>query len=101
MLRVICDCCGKELSHGEDHYVVRIEVFATQDPAQLTEADLDEDHLEAVGEMLRELEEAEVSEAIEPATRQFRYDLCPLCRARYVRDPFGREGAGKLHFSEN
>src|ERR1700749_5157708 len=59
MLHVTCDGCGKELRAGEDHHVVKIEVFAPHDPAELTEADLDEDHMEAVGELLRQMEETD------------------------------------------
>ncbi len=41
MLHVTCDLCGKELQASEDHYIVKIEVFAAHDPAGITEADLD------------------------------------------------------------
>ena len=101
MLRVICDGCGKELRPGEDHHVVKIEVFAAHDPAALTEADLDEDHMEAVGELLRQLEEADGPIELEPPSRHLRYDLCGDCRKRYLRDPLGREAAPKFHFSKN
>jgi hypothetical protein len=102
MLHITCDLCGKELRGGEDHYVVKIEVFATHDPAQLTEADLDEDHMEAVSELLREVEEeGSEGEELEPASRRMRYDLCPDCRQRYLRDPLRKEPAGKFDFSEN
>jgi hypothetical protein len=101
MLRIICDGCGKELRAGEDHYVVKIEVFAAHDPAELTEADLDDDHLEAVGELLREMEDDGAADGLEPTTHQLRYDLCPNCRTRYLRDPLSKEGNQKLHFSEN
>jgi hypothetical protein len=112
MLHVTCDLCGRELQHGEDHFVVKIEVFATGEPGQLTEADLDADHMEAVGELLRELEE-EVGEAaapVEPPSRRLRYDLCPECRGRYLRDPLHKEATApprkepaqqKFGFSEN
>src|SRR5689334_12666344 len=57
MLHVTCDLCGKELRPGEDHhYVVKLEVFAAHDPAEITEADLDDDHMEAVSQLLREME---------------------------------------------
>ena len=56
MLHVTCDHCGKQMRAGEDRYVVKIEVFAAHDPAEITEADLEEDHMEAVSELLRELE---------------------------------------------
>lgn len=101
MLRVTCDGCGRELQAGEDHHVVKIEVFAAHDPAELTEADLDQDHMEAVGELLRQLEESEAEVEVEPACRRLRYDLCGRCRSRYLRDPLGRETAPKCQFSKN
>jgi hypothetical protein len=104
MLHITCDLCGKELLAGQDHYVVKIEVFARHDPAQLTEADLEEDHMEAVSQLLRELDE-EAAETIEPARHNLRYDLCPECRQRYLRDPLSKElskeAAQKFDFSEN
>lgn len=101
MLRVNCDGCGKELKPGHDHFILKIEVFAAHDPSRLTEEDLDEDHLEQVADMIREMEESDEPEAIEPLTQNMRYDLCPTCRKRYLRDPLGREASQKLHFSEN
>jgi hypothetical protein len=101
MLRVTCDGCGKELHPGHDHYVVKIEVFAAHDPTELTEEDLEEDHLEAVAEMIRHAEESDEPDALEPATRHLRYDLCPKCRTRYLRDPLSKVTGQKLHFSEN
>jgi hypothetical protein len=101
MLHVTCDCCGRELRAGENHFVVKIEVFAAHDPAELTEADLDEDHMEAVSQLLQELEEKEEVATLEPVSRQLRYDLCMDCRTRYLRDPLCKEAAQKFHFSEN
>jgi hypothetical protein len=102
MLHITCDRCGKEVQEHEDHYIVKIEVFAAHDPAGLTEADLDEDHVEAVSELLRDMEDVEDCEQLEPASRQFRYDLCPGCRKKYTQAPLAKEAAAsKLHFSEN
>jgi hypothetical protein len=102
MVHITCDLCGKKLRAGEDHHVLKIEAFAACDPTKLTEADLDEDHMEAVGELIREMEEAgEEEPALEPASQHRRYDLCPSCCKRYLRDPLGKEGAQKFDFSEN
>ena len=102
MLHVTCDLCGKELRPGEDpHFVVKVEVFAVHDPSELTEADLDEDHMEAFGELLREMEASATTDAVPPACQQMRYDLCPACRQRYLRDPLGKDAAQKFDFSEN
>jgi len=102
MMHITCDCCGKELRPGGDHhFVVKVEVFAAHEPAELTEADLDEDHMEAFGEMLREMEESPTTDPVPPACQQLRYDLCSTCRQRYLRDPLGKESAQKFDFSEN
>src|SRR5215470_9894521 len=99
MLHVTCDLCGKELRPGEDHhFVVKVEVFSAHDPAGLTEADLDEDHMEAFGEMLREADEERLPGPVPPACQQLRYDLCTACRQRYLRDPLGREADQKFDF---
>jgi hypothetical protein len=101
MMHITCDLCGKELPDGAERHVVKIEVFAAHDPAALTEADLDEDHVEAVGQLLQDAEDAGTEETLEPVSRQIRYDLCPGCRERYLRDPLGRDAAAKFDFSEN
>jgi hypothetical protein len=101
MLHITCDQCGKELRTGEDHYVVKIEVYAAHDPAELTEADFDDDHMEEVSQLLRDMEEGLESAELEPASRQFRYDLCSECRKKYVRDPLSKEASQKFDFSEN
>jgi len=102
MVHFTCDLCGKELD-DEDRFIVKIEVFAAREPAEICEADLDTDNLEAVAQQLEELEEDTLLEsAPEPASRCYRYDLCPQCRKRYERDPLVvREAAQKFDFSEN
>jgi hypothetical protein len=105
MLHITCDLCGKELRAGQDHYVVKIEVFAQHDPAQLIEEDLEEDHMEAVSQLLREMDDEEASEGIEPTRHNMRYDLCPECRRQYLLNPLhkdpSKEVAPKFDFSEN
>src|SRR5438132_14071117 len=103
MVHVTCDLCGKEMRPGDDHrFVIKIEVYTAHDPAVLTEADLDEDHMEAVSQLLRD-EEDQLGETDDPTPphKNFRYDLCPECHKKFVRDPLGREAAQKFDFSEN
>lgn len=104
MLHFTCDGCGKKLRTGEDRHVVKIEVFAAHGPAALTEADLEEDHMEAVSQLLRDMEEMgepECTDLADLTARHHRYDLCPACCKRYLRDPLGKELAQKFDFSEN
>jgi hypothetical protein len=101
MLHVTCDHCGKQVRSGQDHFVVKIEVFAAHNPAEITEADLEEDHMEAVSQLLREMEDAADADDIESASQHLRYDLCPECRRRFLRDPLSKDSIQKFDFSEN
>lgn len=101
MVHITCDVCGKQLEAGQGHHIVKIEVFAAHDPAELTEADLDADHMEEVSQLLEDLDDDDDGEDLDPVTQQFRYDLCPDCRKRFARDPLSKEATQKLHFSEN
>jgi hypothetical protein len=95
-----CDLCGKPMTPGNDpRYVVKVDVYAAHDPAELTDADLDNDHMEEVSQMLTEAEES--AGDLVPAFKQFRYDLCPDCHVKFLRDPLNKEAAQKFHFSEN
>ena len=102
MLHITCDLCGKTLCPGDEYrYVVKMEVFAAHDTTGLTEADLDDDHMEAVSQLLRQAEENLDDELATPALKNFRYDLCSDCHKKFVRDPLGKEAAQKFDFSEN
>jgi hypothetical protein len=95
-----CDLCGKPIGCGDERrYVVKLEVFAAHDPAELTDADLDVDHMEEVSQMISE--ESEPADGLAPAFKQFRYDLCPDCHTKFLRDPLNKESAQKFDFSEN
>jgi hypothetical protein len=102
MMHFSCDLCGKEIRSGDDQrFVIKIEAFAAQDPGQITEADLDEDHMEEVSQLLRDMEDGPEDQDVEEACKNFRFDLCPDCHKRFVRDPLGKEQGQKLFFSKN
>src|SRR3954466_9745123 len=84
MQHITCDLCGKGLRPGEDHrYVVKIEAYAAHDPAELTEADLDEDHMEALSKTRRELEGGAPGPKLVEPYQSFRYDLCSECHRKF------------------
>ena len=102
MQHFTCDVCGKELQPQDDlRYVVKIEAYAAQDPGEITDADLDEDHMEAVSQLLREEEENGLDAELIEAHKRFRFDLCSECHKRYLRDPLARDHAQKFDFSKN
>ena len=73
----------------------------TMKEVEITEADLEEDHMEAVSQLLRDMDDdAPGSDVVEPC-QNFRYDLCEECHKRFVHDPLGKEQAQKFHFSKN
>ena len=89
------------LGSETQHFVVKIEAFAAQDPAELTEADLEDDHLEAVSQLLQESEENECNAELTEPYKNFRYDLCPECHKKFVRDPLAKDKEQKFDFSKN
>jgi hypothetical protein len=104
MLHFSCDICGKDMTPGGvTRYVVKMEAFAATDPAELTESDLDSDHVEEMAQLLNEQEEAGCDDGLEvlPAAKKIRFDLCPCCYRKFLADPLGRENAAKFDFSEN
>lgn len=99
MLHFSCDLCACPLD--ERRYVVRLEVYPAFDPTQLEEADFDVDHLQEVSEMLANLPEGVPSPVTEEGAKVFRFDLCPHCYRKFVRDPLGREALRRLKYSKN
>jgi hypothetical protein len=96
MLHFSCDLCGSQL--GDERFVVQMEAYPAFDPDQLAPADLDGDHLEQVAQ------ELEAGSAVDDdccETKKFRFDLCPRCHRKFLRDPLGREAARRLSFSKN
>lgn len=102
MVHFTCDLCGKDLTaSGDSRYVVKIEAYPGFDPTQITEDDLEDDHMEAISELLQSGEGAD-PDAIEASARKnFRFDLCPCCHAKFVKDPLGRDIFRILDFSKN
>lgn len=99
MLHFTCDLCGGSIDH--ERYVAQVEVAPAYDPDDLTEADLDEDHLEQVAESLAALESTSEFQVDDFGPQKFRFDLCPHCWQRYLKDPLGRDSLRRLNFSQN
>jgi hypothetical protein len=102
MIRYVCDLCRRELQAEEDlRYVVKIEVYAAFDPAVDEGRDDDRDHLEEIQDMLERIEESSVDEIGDDVYQQLRFDLCPECRKKFIKNPLGRKAAKAFGFSAN
>jgi hypothetical protein len=99
MIHFTCDCCGRAINQtSETRYVVRMEVYAALDD-EAGQAVEESDHLEEIEDLLERMDDmdAELDEAL---YRQVRYDLCPDCRERFLRNPLGRV-VSRTSYSEN
>lgn len=102
MIRVLCDLCGKEIDREEEsHFVVKIEIAAAGPDTLLLESDLAADNLEAVSELLKAHESGDIELPEIPDRQSLRYDLCPTCRERFLKNPLRPEAASHFDFSQN
>jgi len=100
MVLISCDLCGREIiPEISQYYVVRMEVLA-KGQSELTDDDLSSDNLEAVSQLLQNLEDEGLTYQDAPARQVLKFDLCAGCRAKFVKDPLNRE-AMSLDFSSN
>ncbi|MFZ5832120.1 MAG: hypothetical protein ACOY3P_18715 [Planctomycetota bacterium] len=92
MIRYSCDLCGCELDpKGDLRYVVKMEVFAAFDPVASDDEEDDRDHLEELQDILERAEDVADDQIGEDVYQQMRFDLCPECRKRFLKNPLGRE----------
>lgn len=102
MIHYSCDRCKRILDPEEDlRYVVKIEVQAALEPADLDDEDDDRDHLVEIQEVLERLEDDDDYELGEDVYSKRRFDLCPTCYRKFIKNPIGREVAAQLGFSQN
>ncbi len=102
MIRYSCDLCKRDLDPQHDlRYVVKMEVFAAMEPGR--DEDDDNDHLQEIQDILERLDDAEDDQIGEEVCQQLRFDLCPECRRKFMKNPLGRENfAAKVAgFSKN
>ncbi len=89
MIRYSCDLCKRDLDAEHDlRYVLKIEVFAAMD-SDACEDD-DNDHLQEIQDIIERLDDAEDDQIGEEVCQQLRFDLCPECRSKFVKNPLGR-----------
>ncbi len=102
MIHYSCDLCKRELDPQDDlRYVVKMEIFAAFDPSSLDSEEQDRDHLEEIQDILERLEDSSSEEIGDDVYQQLRFDLCPECRKKFVKNPLGRETAKAFGFSSN
>ncbi|MDB5391818.1 MAG: hypothetical protein JWM11_7464 [Planctomycetaceae bacterium] len=100
MVHYSCDLCGRSLSNNR--FIVKLEVVPAPGNGDLTEADLDTDHLQQVAELLDELDLSDtVPDLDEFSTQLKQFDLCSECRRTFLKNPLGRGPHRRFKFSGN
>ena len=91
MIRYRCDGCGQDLARdGSNHYIVKIEAFAAAGRLEFTREDLEKDHEGEMQRLLAQAEHRSPDELEDQVYRSFRYDLCPECHKRFLRNPLSK-----------
>ena len=101
MIHYSCDCCKRVLDRDDLRYVVKMEVYAAFDPSATDEAGDDRDHLQEIQEMLQRAEDVADEQIGSDVYEELRFDLCPECRKKFMKNPLGREAAKLFEFSKN
>ena len=101
MIHFTCDCCKRPLHPETDvRYVVKMEVYASLDPAE-DGIDDDQDHLQEIQDILQRLDDADDDRIGEDVYQQLKFDLCSECRKRFLVNPLGATVAKQFNFSKN
>ena len=102
MIHYSCDVCKRDIDPQHDlRYVVKMEVFAAMDDSGC--GDDDSDHLQEIQDIIERMDDADCDEIGEEVCQMLRFDLCPECRRKFVKNPLGRESflAKAVGFSKN
>lgn len=102
MIHYSCDLCKRPLDPEDDlRYVVKLEVYAAFDPLQMDEGDDDRDNLQELHEILERIDDAASSQLGDDVYQSMRFDLCPECRKKFLKNPLGRKPTEQFDFSQN
>ena len=102
MIHFSCDLCKRPLDPEDDlRYVVKLEVYAAFDPLQIDDRDDDRDNLQDLNEILERIDDAATDQVGEEVYQQLRFDLCPECRKKFLKNPLGRKASEQFDFSKN
>lgn len=100
MIHYSCDLCGRSM--GQEHFVAKIKVAPAFDPEQLTEEELDVDHLEQIADAITAMETTGDFQPDECLERDFQFELCPTCYSKFIKAPLGpARPAVRLNYSQN
>jgi hypothetical protein len=78
-----------------------MEVQAVMETADVDDAEDDRDHLLEIHEILERLDDDESDLLGDDIYQRQRFDLCPECYRKFMKNPIGHQAAAQLGFSQN
>ena len=101
MIHYSCDRCKQSIEHDELRYVIRLEIAATIDGNDVDDWNDDRDHLMELDEIMECAASLESELIGQDIHERRKFDLCPDCYRKYVRNPLGCEVSSPFEFSDN
>jgi len=80
MYEYFFDRCGKLVHRQQNRYTMKIELFASKEPLEITEEDLDQDHRREMDRLLAEMAKQDPRKLMAEVYCCYTLDLCPSCR---------------------
>lgn len=102
MIHYSCDRCRRPIKASQSiRYVVKMEIEATIEPTEDESAEDEQDCLMQMNDTLERLEQEFEAEEEAIVYERKRFDLCPECYRKFVKNPVGREKLVPFGFSHN
>ena len=100
MIHHSCDRCQKLIDgENEIRYVVNVEIQAAVEPGY--EMTSNDEHLEELGNLLKQLDDTDCNEIRDTVYQRRRYDLCSTCRHEYLENPLAIDRQVEFGCSNN
>lgn len=99
MIHYSCDRCGCSL--GKDRFEVKIEVTPVFDPEEITEEELNADHLQKIAEEIEALQSTGDFELEETGSKFLNMDFCSRCAKQFLNSPVQVASSSRVTFSNN
>jgi hypothetical protein len=102
MIHYSCDRCRRPIQADETmRYVVKMEIEATIEPTEQLSAEDEQDCLRTLDDTLERMEEEFADEDESIIFQRKRFDLCPECYRKFIKNPVGQEKLAPFGFSHN
>ena len=76
----LCENCGRQMEGEEIAYWVRLEIFASPEPPEITPEDLAQDHTEKIKVLIEKMKELGPKECEAQVYEAYRFVICAACR---------------------